>query len=216
MSQREDQLEVSLKDTRAVILTHLLGEDLSAIDLEEKLGINESAVRRHLDILEQQGYIEHFFEKAKRGRPKKLYTITSAGRGLFPEKTHFLFTLLAQRIKEDQGDESLEKLLSGVAEDFAENLVSENSDKTNEERLKELVDSLDEFGFYATASKKDEVYDIEYRNCVFGDVLQDFGTQLCEMHKQIINAAVSDADVTLEKSLAGGDNLCVHKVVLEE
>ncbi|KXB06375.1 hypothetical protein AKJ53_00430, partial [candidate division MSBL1 archaeon SCGC-AAA382F02] len=214
--QTSKQSNIPLESTRANILTRFLSEDLTAIDLEQELGISESAIRRHLDILEQKGYAKPRFEKASRGRPKKIYSITPAGRRVFPQKTHLLFTLLAREVKETHGDKDLKRLLSKVAADFAERLVPNKSSESEKDLLEDLVDSLDKFGFYASLSEQDGFYEIRYRNCVFGNVLQEFGDQLCNIHKQIINNALTNANVDLEKSIARDDNLCIHRVVLEE
>lgn len=60
------KLKIPTENTRTTILKHLLDKDLSAIDLSGKLGINESGIRRHLNILEERGYIRHYFKKSNR------------------------------------------------------------------------------------------------------------------------------------------------------
>lgn len=212
MEQNKSQKELPLNDTRASILTHLLSEELSAIDLEEKLGINESAIRRHLDTLEQMGYIEHNFKKAKKGRPKKIYKISSAGRKLFPKKTHLLFMLLARRIREDQGEDSLENLLSEVAEDFAKRLSPEETEVDKKSLLKGFVSSLEKFGFYPSLRGGGSTYYITYRNCVFEDVREELCDQLCKMHKQIVRNVLPACELKLKKSIERGDNECVHQI----
>ncbi len=206
---------IPLSETRSSILRHLLGEDLSAINLEEKIGINESAIRRHLDVLEQKGYVTHYFEKAERGRPKKMYEITLTGRRVFPQKTHILFAFLAKEVKEKYGETGLEDLLSEVASDFSDLLVSEKDEISTDERLERLVESLDEFGFYPSLKRKNGEYYIEYRNCVFGSVVNEFDVPLCKMHRKIIKNALSDSRVNQQKSILKGDNFCTHRVSFE-
>lgn len=216
MNDPKIQSQLPINDTRASILTYLLSDDLTAIDLEDKLGINESAVRRHLDTLEQKGYVEHYFEKASRGRPKKSYRITSEGREIFPQRTHQLFILLAEVVKEEQGEKQLEKLLSGVASKFAERLSPKESSFSKEDQLEEFVNSLEKFGFFPYLSKmKNGNYQIKYGNCVFGGVADEFSGRLCKMHQEIVKKAISGCSVALEKSRAEGDNVCIHRIELE-
>ncbi len=217
MEYTEPQTELPLNDTRASILTHLLGGELNALDLEEKLGINESAIRRHLDTLEQMGYVEHHFKKAKKGRPKKLYKISSAGKNLFPKKTHILFILLARRVKEEEGENSLENLLSKVAKDFAKRLSPDKPVKDRKSLLTGFVNSLEKFGFYPSLDYEGgNVCYIKYRNCVFEDVREELCDQLCKMHKQIVKNVLPDCELTLEKSIERGDDQCVHKIRFKE
>lgn len=211
-----DRTNLPLNETRASILTHLLSEDLTALGLEEKIGINESAIRRHLNTLEQDDYVEHYFEKASRGRPKKLYTITPAGRRLFPQKTHLLFILLTKLVKEKYGESNLKELLSVVADQFAERLTPEEKIEDKEARLEKFVNSLDEFGFFPIFSKEEGVYYIKYRNCVFGEVIEELCGDLCEMHMQIVRNVIPGCKVEQIQSIGEGDNPCIHKITFGE
>lgn len=210
MDMEELRARLPIAGTRASILAYLLEEDQSAIDLEDKLDINESAIRRHLDTLEQRGYVGHYFEKAPRGRPKKLYTITSAGRKLFPQKIHLLFKLLIREVEEKYGEEHLEELLSKVSEKFAGRLGPSGSSKDMEDKIKKFVNSLDKFGFYPSFSKEDGNYLLRYRNCVFGEVENKLRSRLCDMHTKIVENVFPECEVYQKKSVGKGDNMCVH------
>ncbi len=209
---RPEKAGVPLHKTRAVILTHLLSEDLTALDLENKIGINESAIRRHLDTLQKQGLVENYFEKASRGRPKKKYTITSDGEKVFPQKTHRLFVLLAEVIRKKYGKDEIEKILSEVADKFAQELSPDGEDMTTEEKLEELINSLDEFGFYPQTWEENGSHYIKYRNCVFADVVDNFSGELCDMHKEVLSNVMSNCKVIRESSVGKGDEICLHRI----
>lgn len=204
-----------LSETRSRILTYLLGQKHTAMDLEDELNINESAIRRHLSMLEKDSYIKHNFETASRGRPKKVYSITEKGRTLFPQKTHLLFTLLVQAVENEDGGKKLESLLSEVASALADLLLPGNSENNIKSRMKKLVGSFDDFGFFASLETSDDYYDVKYQNCVFGNVDDEFRDYLCDMHKQIIKNAFPPCEVDIEKSIARGDNVCVHRIFPE-
>lgn len=212
----EEKPNLPIQKTKASILVHLLSEDLSALDLEDQLGINESAIRRHLDNLEMKNYVEHHFEKASRGRPKKLYSLTERGEKIFPQKTHLLFSFLAKSIEEEYGEKKLQKILSSAASKLANRLTPEITSDSKEERLKDLVESLDEFGFYPKFTEKDGNYYVSYRNCVFGGATEEFRGELCEMHRQIIQNAIPGCEIEQEKSRKEGDNLCTHRLSFED
>lgn len=207
---------IQLGDTREAILRNLLEGDLSAVELEEKVGINESAIRRHLDVLESRDFVKPYFEKAKRGRPKKRYKITKEGRKVFPQKTQVLFNFIIQKVKEIYGEEGLEDLLEGVSSDFADQLSQGDMSANSEENLEKLVDSLDKFGFYPSLKKDGDSYYIEYKNCVFGGIIGELGPKLCKMHRDIIQNVLEDCSVEQRKSIAEGDNRCLQKISFEE
>ncbi|KXB05545.1 hypothetical protein AKJ50_00630 [candidate division MSBL1 archaeon SCGC-AAA382A13] len=213
MIQNKTQLPIN--ETRATILTHLLSRDMTAIDLEEKLEINESAIRRHLNTLEQRGFVEHYFEKASRGRPKKLYGITQRGQKIFPQKTHLLFVLLAKSVEEEYGQDNLESLLSHVAEKLTEKLTLQKSDKSKEAQIEKFVEFMDKFGFYPDLYKENGTYFIKYRNCVFGEVVEELCGKLCEMHKEIVLNIIPDCKVSLKQCIGQGKHTCVHQIIFE-
>ena len=205
---------IPIEGTRADILALLLDEDYTALDLEDELGINESAIRRHLDNLEQNGYVDHRFEKADKGRPKKIFTITSEGRKLFPQKTHILLSILAEKISDKYGKEELSNLLSEVAKEFSKLIGFEEKEEISKDELETLVKSLDDFGFYASLEEKNGEYRINYRNCIFEEVIEKFGYRLCDMHRRIISEIVPNAEVVVEESIGQGDKKCTHLIDL--
>lgn len=209
----ELKFELPLSNTKSSILNNLLERDMTAIELEEKLGINESAIRRHLDGLEQKNYVEHYFKKADRGRPKKFYRIDEKGRSLFPNKNDVLLSYLLETIKEEFGEENLEKILSKTAEKLADRLSSEEGEF--ESRLREFVGSLNRFGFYASLSKTDGEYVIEYRNCVFRHIGEEDDDHLCTMHREIVEKALPETNVEAEKGEEVNSS-CLHRIEVKD
>lgn len=202
-----------VSDTRGEVLEHLLKKDLTAIELEGVLNINESAVRRHLDILEQAGYIEHYFKKAKRGRPKKYYKITKDGKTLFPKKTELLLILLVEKLKEHYGKEELESLLDDIGDEILKYFPSWKEKKNLEDRMKELIDAFEDFGFLPSLSEEEGSYLIEYRNCVFDEANDELKEKLCEIHENIVKNSLGN--VKVEKKEPKSENIHVCKQVIK-
>lgn len=209
------KLGFSLQSAKGSILTHLLNEDLSAIQLTEKIELGESSIRNHLDALEKEGYIDHYFKKVPKGRPKKMYTITSSGRNLFPRNYELFFTYILREIEDEFEKETLQKILANVAKNIANRLSEDLPEKNQEKRLKELVESFEEWGLCPTLKKENGEYNIKYRNCAFFDIVDEFAEYLCGMHRKIINDAMKDCEVKQEECCGKGDNVCVHKVILK-
>ncbi|MFX1577229.1 MAG: helix-turn-helix transcriptional regulator, partial [Promethearchaeota archaeon] len=92
------KLSPVISGTRRAILECLLVQDANAVFLAEQLGINISAIRGHLDVLEIAGLVSSRHEQAKRGRPKRLYSLTLLAHSLFPNQTAQLFSALIHAI----------------------------------------------------------------------------------------------------------------------
>lgn len=206
---------VPLNDTRAIIMSNLLNKDLTAIDLEEKLEINESAVRRHLDTLQNQGLVKPYFEKASKGRPKKMYGLTQSGKNIFPQKTCKLFSFMLDDLQERVDDGVLDKVFTSSASRLSENLAPDREFSSTEDKLEVFMDSLDEFGFFPEKSKENGFFKVEYKNCVFdnldNDVLNDdISDKLCNMHKRVVENVMSDCEVAMAESEENGN--CMHLI----
>ncbi|WP_309493629.1 helix-turn-helix transcriptional regulator [Candidatus Hecatella orcuttiae] len=209
------RLGVEIKGTRELIFTYLLQGDLNAIELEKKLGINESAVRRHLSILEREGLVSPYFDRSSVGRPKKKYRLTQLGRRILPKKSDVLVALLTRRITRIYGKQALRVLMEGLSEDLAGYFLP-HLPKDGSRRLKKMVKLFDEFGFFTSLSKRGEEYIITYRNCVFGDVIPELNGLLCVMHQGAVARILNTDRIKLEKCIVRGDDLCSQLVLLDK
>lgn len=208
--------KIPLKGTRALIFNHLLENDASAIELKKKLRINESAVRRHLDILEREGLITHYFYRASVGRPKKLYRVTPVSKELLPNRSDVLLAILGRKVADTYGKKALKSLMNLVSEDLAQYFLPPTpmeSQENAERHLEEMVRLFDEFGFVASLKKCNGEFIVTYRHCVFGGAIRAFNEQLCEMHRMTV-ARITGGKVQLEKSIAKGDEICSQRVIL--
>lgn len=209
------KLKIPTENTRTTILKHLLDKDLSAIDLSGKLGINESGIRRHLNILEERGYIRHYFKKAGRGRPKKLFTLTSLGKKLFPRKGGILLEVILKKLQERSTKEELEAFISDTAKRL-KSYFTPDEDKNLEDRLQGIVNAFDDFGFFPSLHKEDDTYVIDYRNCVFGLKNEEVRPLLCKIHIQLLQNLLNGVEVQQEASFLGKEKICRHRILLKQ
>ncbi|MGD0189432.1 MAG: metalloregulator ArsR/SmtB family transcription factor [Rhizomicrobium sp.] len=79
--------------------------------LAEKLGITAMAVRQHLAGLETDGLASSESRPNGRGRPAKLWQVTSAANLHFPDSHSALATELIQQMKKAFGHDGLDRLL---------------------------------------------------------------------------------------------------------
>jgi predicted ArsR family transcriptional regulator len=202
--------------TRKSIMINLLSKDTNSVDLAKKIGINESAIRRHLETLEKEGLAYSRFERHKRGRPKKIFSLTAYGKTFFPRKSKTFLSLLAQNIMQRYGEEEMETLMSSVARNFVDLLITKEMTGDLTSRLEQLVQLLNDYGFFASLSKRGNKYIIEYRNCVFGDITPQFGTYLCKIDESIVKKIAGDVNIKWLKRIAKGDKKCVQVISQSE
>ena len=55
---------------------------VSADELAATLGVSKQCVRKHLDVLERDGYVEHAPERGERGRPAHVFRLTAKAEEL--------------------------------------------------------------------------------------------------------------------------------------
>lgn len=171
--------------------------------------------RRHLDVLERDGIISHYFERSTMGRPKKKYRLTESGKKLLPKRTSVFIFLLTRNLVSMYGQEALRLLIERMAKDLAKYFLPELAQQPREnveDYLKNMVRRFDNFGFYATISKQDSEYVITYRNCIFSDALPELGELLCEMHKKTVEKILGEESVIQEETIARGGELCIQRI----
>ena len=208
----ENKLILQSGTTRSKIINLLLSQDLTALDISDRLGINESAIRSHLKNLENQELVNHYFKKVKKGRPKKYFSLTDSGEDLFPRETELLLTILIKHIQKKCGEKDLDDLMRIIASELDEYFPDiMNSDRL-EEKVQKIVSGFDDLGFYCSYEKKDGEYFIEYKNCVFGRLPKKYAGYLCKAHRKIIENNLGEIEFQQEKSMLEGDNVCRQKI----
>ncbi len=209
---KRNMIKYPLENTRTKILNEMLSRDLTAINLVDILEINESAVRRHLNKLENEGFVESYFEKADKGRPKKFFTITDEGEELFPKETELILNTLIKNMKDQLGKETLEEFSDLVVEDLKEYFPEIEEEEDLENKIAKVVNASDELGFYSSYDRENDHYSIVYENCVFGDLPQEQAAWLCKIHVKIIDDLLGEVDIEQKKSMLEGDKVCLQKI----
>jgi len=208
----EQRISSLLTGTRKSIVANLLGKDTTAVELVNILKINESAIRRHLDLLEKEGFVASKFEISGKGRPKKMYSLTLQGRSLFPRKTGELLSFLIQRTSQRYGEKEVESLMVSVARDLVKQLVTKKVEGTLSSRLSHLVRFLNDYGFFTSLSKHGNKFVIEYRNCVFEDVINQFGKYICKIDEEITREIARNVIIEWKECIAKGDKRCLQVI----
>ncbi|MEM3670674.1 MAG: ArsR family transcriptional regulator [Thermoprotei archaeon] len=195
-------------DTKRRIMELLLGAKKTALSLSGELGIRESAVRAHLERLSNLGLVSSSFVNLGRGRPKKVYELTEEGLESFPRKYDTMLDLLLQEAERD--DKSvIERFTGYVTKELAKESLGGGKGPVSP---KEAGVLLDKMGFRTSYSIKEGRPMIHSANCVLRKVAVKHPNIICHgVHTALIEELTGARNVKLDKCMAYGDTVCIHK-----
>jgi DeoR family transcriptional regulator, suf operon transcriptional repressor len=197
-------------------------------EITDKLQIQKSAVRIHLESLQSEKAVESHFKIERLGRPRKIYSLTENGRELFPRKYDLMLSLILKKITEANGKEQTRKIIESIADDIATNIRYEIKKNGNssldsfEESLKIFNSASNEMGFVSSITKeRDGKYSVLSKNCILHKVALKHQDIICHgLHDRMIMRSLSGDDkkqqqqrntnVELKECIALGDNFSRH------
>lgn len=200
-----------LQQSRRKILENLLDDDLTPIQLNEKMRIKISTIRNHLDKLEKDGYIEHYFERADKGRPKKKYTLTSKTQKALPRKYDFVLSQLLIELESEFDEETIKHILASISKNITD-LDDDFLDKGLDTRLDRVVDFRSELDLYPSLIEENGSYLLQHKNCGCLELDKKIHKYICYLCRQVISNFVPDCEVEQVKSFATEDDICVHRI----
>lgn len=198
--------------TRETIL-HLLktNDELSAKELTERLHITSMAVRRHIDALERDGFIESRTIRQPMGRPTAVYYLTERANVLFPNKYHTVALDLLDELVQESGENMVEKLFERRKETLYKRYAPMMADKNFPDKLSVLATIQNDNGYMAELKKTsdDEYVLIEY-NCPIFQVANQFN-HACQCELRLFESLLN-ADISRPECLAKGGKKCVYHI----
>jgi DeoR family suf operon transcriptional repressor len=209
-------------DTKNVILNLLLEGPKTAGQLADKLKIQKSAIRSHLETLRAEQSIRSYFKVEGPGRPRKIYELTDRGRELFPRRYDLILSHVLQSIETTEGHEYVRKIIRSVADNIAQQIQDKikNSSADLEESVRILNTVSNEMGFMSSFYKDDDnTYSIMSRNCIMHKVAFSNQDAICHgFHDRIIQKALEgkiNPEVNLKECIALGDNYSRHIISIK-
>lgn len=223
MSYIEEEVG-TLGETKERILELLLDGSKSAGEVAERLQIQKSAARVHLESLQSLRAVRSKFKIEKMGRPKKVYELTEKGREFFPRKYDLFLNLVLDKIAGKKGQAEVREIIESIAEDIASGIRAKINKKNNhnanhdlEQSLKIINDATNQMGFASSLERdeKDDSFYIQSRNCILHKVASANQDMICHgLHDKIISKALEgnnpDARIELKECMALGNEYCRH------
>jgi DeoR family suf operon transcriptional repressor len=212
----------TLGDTKDLILNLLLGGSKTAGEIADKLKIQKSAIRTHLESLQTEQSVRSYFKIERLGRPRKVYELTESGRELFPRKYDWILSLILKEIESTEGHEYMKKIIESIADNIAHDIDEKikKSSSSLEESVRILNSVSNEMGFmssfYKEADNNNSRYSIVSSNCIVHKIAIRHQDAICHgFHDRIIQKSLDgkiNAKVQLKECIALGDKYSRHVI----
>jgi predicted ArsR family transcriptional regulator len=206
-----------LSDAKRRILERLKRvESATAPELAERFDLTDTAVRQHLDALEELGLVDRTVSQPHgRGRPPARWRLTPAANDLFPDHHAELTVDLLQAIRSVHGDEGLDRVIDARFDHQLEAYraaLPDPADSSVRVRVRRLADLRTAEGYLAEAVPDGDTMVLVEHHC---PICEAAGAcpGLCKSELKLFQAALGD-DVTVQRSqhLLAGDARCAYRI----
>jgi predicted ArsR family transcriptional regulator len=188
---------------------------VNADELAASLGVSKQCVRKHLDVLERDGYVQHIAERQERGRPAHVYRLTPKADALFPKRYDLFAKAVLQQIGAVWGERGLNTVFCGCANEMIGRLGPQLKGLAFDARVVRLAELLDGEGYEAEVEKlEDGSYLLTEWNCPMTDVARDY-RQVCERELEVYRELLG-TQVFRESRIAVGASRCMYRVLRPE
>jgi DeoR family transcriptional regulator, suf operon transcriptional repressor len=214
----------TLGDTKERILSLLLEGSKTAGEIADKLKIQKSAIRTHLESLQAERSVRSYFKIERLGRPRKVYELTESGRELFPRNYDTILSLILQKIELTEGHEYMKKIMESIADNIAHDIDEKIKKRSSslEESIRILNSISNEMGFMSSFHKDDDnsTYSIVSRNCIVHKIAIRHQDAICHgLHDRIIQKSLggkTNVKVQLKECIALGDKYSRHVITMNK
>ena len=197
-----------LSTRNAVARSVLENGPSTAVVIGERLGLTPAGVRRHLDLLIEDGILEarepHNAIVRGRGRPSKVFVMTDDGREKF-EHSYDDLAVAALRFITAQSGPHLVSLFSKFRADEmgrkAEPILAKSMN-----RSEALAEFLTQEGYATNVQKRELGEELCQHHCPIAHVAAEF-PQLCEAETALFSKVLG-THVQRLATIAHGDGVC--------
>lgn len=180
----------------------------SVKEIMEYFNISEIAVRKHINELEQKGFINKITIKQEIGRPYYVYELTNKGHQTFPNQYEKLPLELLQDLEELHGKKAVQDLLTKRMKREESFLKKEVQSDNFDQKIADIARIQDAKGYMVEYGKQaDGSYEIKNFNCPIINISSSY-RQICSNEKKILENLFSDSDVIARTCITTGDHFC--------
>lgn len=199
--------------TRDEILHMLkIQKKLTVTEMAKQLGITEMAVRRHLNTLERDQYVETNLVRQAMGRPINVYQLTTKGEELFPRNYKKMALDFINDIKEIAGVELVDQLFETRQERLKQQYLKRLENKCFDEKVLELAKLQNENGYMVDLEKQEDgSYILKEYNCPISELAKDYH-KACKCELDLFRSVLGTKKVISHGCMAHGDDYCNYEI----
>jgi len=187
----------------------------TAAELSERLGLTAAGIRRHLDVLVEQGRLtpreRRVYGSRGRGRPAKVFALTDAGRGTFYAAYDELAVRAIEFLAAEGGPDAVSRFATSRIEAmetrYRAALEEDSSDGSPAEAL---ARALSAEGYAASVLPSVAGEQLCQHHCPVAHVAERF-PQLCEAETEVFSRLLGK-HVQRLATIAHGDGVCTTHI----
>lgn len=204
-------------DTRRRILLALLEHNpASAGVIARELGLSAAGVRRHLDILVEEGLAETAPAPSTgprgRGRPAKSFRLTDEGRAKFGHSYDSLAASALDALREAGGDAAVTAFARRRVAEILAGVKPVGGDTGLDDVVEAVVTAFRRHGYAAKVNETTGNVQICHHHCPISHVAQDF-PQLCAAEHEAVSNLLGQHTQPLA-TIADGNGICTTNIPL--
>jgi predicted ArsR family transcriptional regulator len=187
----------------------------TAAALAERLALTTAAIRRHLDVLEEQGLLEsreqRVYGARGRGRPAKVFALTDSGRAEFYSAYDELAIKALRFLAETAGDDAVARFAEARIADLEDryrDLLASAPPTTSPAEA--LAAALSADGYVASTQPSAVGEQLCQHHCPVAHVAEQF-PQLCEAETAAFSRLLG-VHVQRLATIAHGDGICTTHI----
>ena len=210
-------------DTRRQVMHLLLTlGPVTASRLGDHLGLSAAGVRRHLDILVEDGLTETVQRRPlgqSRGRPAKHFRITDRGRANFGHSYDSLASDALDALREAGGSDAVREFARQRVRRILDRITPASSlddvgEDAVEKTAEQLAEALNEHGYVSTVRPSESGIQVCQHHCPIAHVAAEH-PELCEAEHEVITSLLSHHVQPLA-TIAEGHGICTTNIPLTQ
>jgi DeoR family transcriptional regulator, suf operon transcriptional repressor len=211
------RMNMKPSSTRDQILNMLkVKKRLTVFEMAKQLGITEMAVRRHLNALERDSFVESTLVRQSMGRPMHVYRLTAKGEEQFPQHHKHMVIEILEDAAEMGGKDFVDQLFEKRRNRLKQKFYQRFDNKTFDEKVNELAAIQNEQGYMVELEKcQDGRYVLKEYNCPMSDVAKRFEAA-CTNELQLFRDCIKNAEIIPSACMAHGDDYCQYEIKRKE
>ncbi|MFS0751007.1 helix-turn-helix transcriptional regulator [Oceanobacillus sp. 1P07AA] len=186
--------------------------ELTIDEIMKHFSISEVAIRKHLQGLASQNFVNIIQHKQEIGRPYHTYQLAEKGHEYFPNQYQLLSVQLLEDIEDIYGEEAVNAILKKQTDREEQSLRNDLEKTKTQEKMNTFIEKQNEKGYMFERFKGSESsFLLNNYHCPFKEAAVRYPS-ICKHEEQMLSDLFSEAEVTAQSLITDGDICCQWKI----